>query len=104
MSFPHPHLASPRPQPARERAALELVSRFRQGKGLRLHVFLVCHVCSQAWLVFSVRSSSMEDEHAAATRELMARRSQRMKELYQAEYAQLNRELEDMGLTISKVL
>jgi hypothetical protein len=46
----------------------------------------------------------MEDEHAAATRELMARRSQRMKELYQAEYAQLNRELEDMGLTISKVL
>ena len=51
-----------------------------------------------------VLSSSMEDEHAAATRELMARRSQRMKELYEAEYAQLNRELEDMGLTVSKVL
>jgi hypothetical protein len=33
---------------------------------------------------------------------MLARRSQRMKELYQAETAQLQRELEDMGLTITK--
>lgn len=46
----------------------------------------------------------MEDEHHAATRELLARRTQRMKELYEAEYAQLNRELEDMGLTVTKIL
>jgi len=37
-----------------------------------------------------------------ASKEMLARRSQRMKELYEAETAQLLRELEDMGLQISK--
>jgi hypothetical protein len=46
----------------------------------------------------------MEEEHRAATKELTARRSQRMKELYESEHAQLSRELEEMGLTISKKL
>ena len=43
----------------------------------------------------------MEEEHKCATKEMLSRRSQRMKELYEAEFAQLTRELEDMGLTIS---
>jgi hypothetical protein len=48
------------------------------------------------------RGCRIEEEYQQASREMLARRSQRMKELYEAETAQLKRELEDMGLTISK--
>ena len=44
----------------------------------------------------------IEEEQQMASKEMLARRSQRMKELYEAETAQLLRELEDMGLQISK--
>jgi len=46
----------------------------------------------------------MEEEHRQATRALLARRSQRMKELYAAEAAQLTRELQETGLCMSKEL
>jgi hypothetical protein len=46
----------------------------------------------------------MEEEHRQATRALLARRSQRMKELYAAEAAQLTLELQVTGLCMSKEL
>ena len=45
--------------------------------------------------------SSIEDEYNQAMKELLARRAQRMKELYEAESAQFSKELADMGLVIA---
>jgi len=55
-----------------------------------------------ALVLLTTARCSMDDEHRQATSEMLARRTQRMKELYEAEFAQLARELDDMGLVITK--
>ena len=47
--------------------------------------------------------ATIAEEHQQAKLELLERRRQRMTELYTAEFQQLSKELNDMGLVIDKI-